>query len=225
MARRFLTPVELPGAPGSPLHAATKQYVDDQISGVAGSGYATGIVPAGAVQPTITHNLNSTSVTVVVKVISTGLIVPVAAEALTVNTVRLTFGTAPIANEYDWMVLAAAPASAQVVPVPPVNLTDAATIATNASQGVHFILGAMAGDRTLGVPTLPTAGQRALWEITASAAQRILTLTTGSAGSFELTNAVPSATITIPSGKTAVIGAMYSLARSRWTGLAVAVTS
>jgi len=45
-----------------------------------------------------------------------------------------------------------------------VTLTDAATIATDASQGNHFAV-TLGGNRTLARPTNPTNGQRAIWEI------------------------------------------------------------
>lgn len=68
-----------------------------------------------------------------------------------------------------------------VKPYPPVDLLDAATVATDAALGTHFRL-VTAGNRTLGVPTNPTSGQVVLWEITASGAARTLTLATGTGG-------------------------------------------
>lgn len=104
-----------------------------------------------------------------------------------------------------------------------VTLTDAATIATDASLAKFFRV-TLAGDRTLGVPTNPTDAQRALWEFTASAAQRTITLTTGSTGSFELTAGLSAANV-IPSGKVGFLAAVYSSSRARWTALAFRVTS
>lgn len=99
-----------------------------------------------------------------------------------------------------------------------VNLTDATTVATNAAAGKHFRV-TITADRTLGVPTNPTDGMRRIWEVTASGANRNLALTTGSAGSFELTTNITSPII-ITSGKTQFIGAIYNSSRSRWTVLA-----
>lgn len=104
---------------------------------------------------------------------------------------------------------------------PPVNLTDAATIATDASLCDHYRV-TITADRTLGIPTNPTDAQRAIWEVTASGAQRQLTLTTGSSGAFELTVGT-STPVVIPSGKAAIIGAQYNTSRARWTVLAVRV--
>lgn len=97
-------------------------------------------------------------------------------------------------------------------------LTDAVTIATDASTGKHFRV-TVAGDRTLGVPTNAADGMRKIWEITASAADRTITLATGSAGSFELTTNITSPII-ITNGKTHFIGAIYNASRDRWTVLA-----
>jgi hypothetical protein len=104
-----------------------------------------------------------------------------------------------------------------------VNLSDGATIATDASAGKHFRV-TVAGDRTLAAPTNPTDGMRRIWEITASAADRSLTLATGTAGSFELTTNITSP-ITITNGKTQFIGAVYNSTRNRWTVLASQATS
>jgi predicted secreted protein len=107
--------------------------------------------------------------------------------------------------------------------VVPTTLTDAATIATDANLGRHFRV-SIGADRTLGVPTNPTDAQRVVWEITASGAQRVITLTTGSSGSFELTAGISAATA-IASGKTAFIAAIYNSSRARWSVLSYRVLS
>jgi hypothetical protein len=104
-----------------------------------------------------------------------------------------------------------------------VALTDGASIATDASAGKHFRV-TVAGDRTLAAPTNATDGMHRIWEITASAADRSLTLTTGSSGSFELTTNITSP-ITITNSKTLFLGAIYNASRSRWTVLASKATS
>ncbi|MFE4420453.1 hypothetical protein [Streptomyces sp. NPDC056817] len=94
-----------------------------------------------------------------------------------------------------------------------IALTDAATIATDASRGSHF-KASLAGDRTLGAPTNPTDGQRAIWEVTASGAARTLTLATG-AGGFAFGSDITALTA-IASGKTDFIGAVYSSTANAW---------
>lgn len=104
-----------------------------------------------------------------------------------------------------------------------VTLTDGATISTDASAGKHFRV-TVAGDRTLAAPTNATDGMHRIWEITASAADRSLTLTSGSSGSFEFTTNITSP-ITITNGKTLFLGAIYNASRSRWTVLASKATT
>lgn len=192
-----------------------------------GSGYWAGLVPSGSTFPVIQHDLGTADVSVTVREVATDLLVDVATEtkngagATSANHVRLTFLTAPTSGQYRALIIAGAPAD----PLDLSSLTDAATIVTNAALGSHFVLDAMAGNRSLGIPLNPYDGQKLLWEITASAAQRILTLVTSGTGSFELTSTVSGSAVTIPSGKTAFIGAVYSAARQRWSVLSVAVTS
>jgi hypothetical protein len=94
-----------------------------------------------------------------------------------------------------------------------IALTDAATITTDASYGHHFRV-TIAGNRTLGAPTNPTDGQRALWEVTASGASRTLSLT-GGAGGFAFGSDITGLTATA-SGKTDMIGAVYSATANAW---------
>lgn len=99
--------------------------------------------------------------------------------------------------------------------VPPVTLTDAATIATDASLGDVFRV-TIAASRTLGTPTNPTDGQRARWEVTASGTGPwTLTLTTGAAGSFKFGTS-PASLATIATGTTMFIEAFYRTASARW---------
>ena len=100
-----------------------------------------------------------------------------------------------------------------------VALTDAATIATNVALGKLFRV-TVSANRTLGAPSNPIDGQRAMWEVSASGSDRILTLATGSAGAFKFGSdigAVPA----IVAGTTTFIGAVYRSASQRWHVLAV----
>ena len=101
-----------------------------------------------------------------------------------------------------------------VVPNAPVSLSDAATVATDASLGTLFRV-TIAGNRTLGAPSNPTDGQRAIWEITASGADRTLTLTTGSSGAFLFGSDITALTPVL-SAKTDFIGAVYNSTAARW---------
>lgn len=104
---------------------------------------------------------------------------------------------------------------------PSVALTDGATIAVDASLGRLFRV-TIAGNRTILAPSNAVDGMRVMFEVTASGADRTLTLTTGSAGAFAYGTDFTSIP-TIVSGTTAFIGAIYSSRSSRWHVLAVGV--
>jgi hypothetical protein len=98
-----------------------------------------------------------------------------------------------------------------------VTLTDGATVNTDAAAGALFRLAA-AGDRTLAAPTNPADGMTRQWEITASGAQRTITLATGATGAFVLT-AGTSASYTIASSKILYLIARYDSTQTRWVVL------
>lgn len=91
-----------------------------------------------------------------------------------------------------------------------VPLTDAATVTPDALKG-NFFRWSMAGNRTLANPANPTDGQRIAFELTASGADRTLTL--GSAFAFGADITAISATL---SGKTDYLAAVYSASASKW---------
>ena len=109
-----------------------------------------------------------------------------------------------------------------VVSFPPVNLTDAATVATNAALGTLFRLSTVLNP-TIGIPTNAVDGQQILYEITASGAARTPVFATGSTGAFETGGIVTSASVVIASGKVAYVRAIYREAAVRWRLLAVDV--
>lgn len=102
------------------------------------------------------------------------------------------------------------------IALPPVALTDAATIATDASLGNHFRV-TLAGNRTLGAPTNPVDGQKAIWEVIQDATgSRTLTLTTGSNGAFAFGTDITTITLTTTASKRDFIGAVYNSTAQRW---------
>lgn len=105
-----------------------------------------------------------------------------------------------------------------VVPWAPVALTDAATIAIDASLGNHFRV-TLAGNRTLGAPTNPTDGQRILVEVAQDA-------TGGRTLAYDAVYAfgtdVVSPTLTTTANKVDYLGFVYSSATVKWRCLAVA---
>jgi hypothetical protein len=90
-----------------------------------------------------------------------------------------------------------------------VTLTDAATIATDASLGYRFRC-TMTASRALGVPTNPTDGKEVIWMLTASGGAWTPTWATG-AGGF-----VGTAGTSIASGSTGTLKAIYDLPANRW---------
>lgn len=101
---------------------------------------------------------------------------------------------------------------------PPVDLTDAATIATDASLGTHFRV-TLQGNRTLGAPTNPTDGQKIFYEITQDAAgARTITLD----AAFVLGTDISSVTLTTTASKRDFMGCVYNSAAAKWYVIAFA---
>jgi hypothetical protein len=188
-------------APLSHTHAYAPTVHTHAAADVASGTLAIARVPTG-----------TTSTTVALGNHTHGAAAPAAHAAS-----HATGGTDPITPAAIGAATSGHAHTAALVPFPPVDLTDAATIATNAATGNHFRV-TLAADRALGVPTGATDGQRGLWEFTASAAQRTLTVPTGATDAFELTDGQVAALV-VPSGKTGFLAAIYSFPRRRWTSL------
>lgn len=105
-------------------------------------------------------------------------------------------------------------------------LTDAATIATDASLGMRFTVSIGTG-RTLGAPTNAKDGDLRVWQVTntAGSAQN-LTLTTTAGGFLPMETVegtpVPEvpAVLPIPAGEVLVLVAFYSSALAIWVPIA-----
>jgi len=85
-----------------------------------------------------------------------------------------------------------------------VTLTDAATIATDASLGNIFTV-TLGGNRTLGTPTNPTDGQKAIWIVSQDATG---TRTLAYSNVFSFGTDVTSPTLSTAAGKNDYIGAI-----------------
>ncbi len=97
----------------------------------------------------------------------------------------------------------------------PVALTDAATIATDASLGNRF-RASSATDRTLGAPTNASDGQQCTWRWkNTDSGARTLTLTTGSAGAFRYNGSITVLPATA-AGKAIKFTAEYDSTDQRW---------
>lgn len=91
-------------------------------------------------------------------------------------------------------------------------LTDAATIATDASSGTHFRV-TLGGNRTLGNPTNPTDGQKVVWEfIQDGTGSRTIALDTKFAFGTDITGV----TLTTTASKRDFMGAIYNSTADKW---------
>ena len=98
----------------------------------------------------------------------------------------------------------------------PIALTDAATIATDASLTNRFTV-TLGGNRTLGIPTNPTNGQSVEWEIKQDGTgSRTLTLTASGSGCFEYGTDITSITCTTTAAKVDMLRAVYNSTSARW---------
>jgi hypothetical protein len=93
-----------------------------------------------------------------------------------------------------------------------VTLTDAATIATDASLGNHFRV-TLTATRTLGNPTNPTDGQKATWELIQDSF--------GSHGinfgtKFAFGSDLPTITLSTAGNKRDFLGAIYNSGTDKW---------
>lgn len=117
--------------------------------------------------------------------------------------------------------ITAAPASAaeQATTVEPgalapfvVYLTDAATIAVDASLGNDFRV-TIAGNRTMGTPTNPTNGEQIIFQITqGSGAPYTITWASG----YQFSAALPQPTLSTGAGHTDLLGFIYNATTGTW---------
>ena len=93
-----------------------------------------------------------------------------------------------------------------------VGLTDAATIAVDASLGNDFRV-TIAGNRTIGNPTNPSDGQQIIFQVTQGSGGSF-TLTWGSG--YEFSTGLPQPTLSTAAGQTDLLGFVYNAAKGTW---------
>lgn len=93
-----------------------------------------------------------------------------------------------------------------------VNLTDAAAIAVDASQGNDFRI-TIAGNRTLGNPANPTDGQKIVVQVTQGSGGGF-TLSYGA--DFEFSTGLPQPTLSTAAGNTDLLGFIYNGQKGKW---------
>ncbi len=93
-----------------------------------------------------------------------------------------------------------------------VTLTDAATIAVDASLGNDFRV-TIAANRTMGNPSNPADGQKITFQVTQGAAGSS-TITWGSG--YEFSAGLPQPTLSTTAGQTDLLGFIYNAAKGKW---------
>lgn len=101
---------------------------------------------------------------------------------------------------------------ARAFPLASVALTDATTIATDASLGNYFRV-TLGGNRTLGNPTNMVDGQKCIWELIQDGTGS-RTITLGSA--FALGTDISAVTLTTTASKRDFLGAIYNSTATKW---------
>lgn len=102
--------------------------------------------------------------------------------------------------------------------LPVVALTDAATIATDASAGTTFTV-TLAASRNMGAPTNQTDGQRIMYKITQGGAGSFVITWDAGAGGFQFTTGTPAPTLSTAAGKYDYVGFMYDSGSNKWNCL------
>ena len=93
-----------------------------------------------------------------------------------------------------------------------VALTDAPTIAVDASQGNDFRV-TLAASRTMATPSNPTDGQQIIFQITqGSGGSAAITWGTG----YEFSTALPQPALSVAAGQTDLLGFIYNAAKGHW---------
>jgi hypothetical protein len=93
-----------------------------------------------------------------------------------------------------------------------VALTDAATVALDASQGNDFRL-TIGGNRTMGTPANPVNGQQIIFQITQGSGG---SNTLSWSGGYEFSADLPQPTLSTAAGQTDLLGFIYNAGKSQW---------
>lgn len=109
-------------------------------------------------------------------------------------------------------VLAGTYPSPSRIAYPATALTDAATIAIDASQGNRFTV-TLGGNRTLGTPTSPLDGQPLILEVKQDATG---SRTLAYSPAYEFGTGLASPTLSTAAGDVDLLGFIYSAAISKW---------
>jgi hypothetical protein len=97
-----------------------------------------------------------------------------------------------------------------------VNLTDASTIAVDASLGNDFRV-TIAGNRTMGNPASPSDGQEIIFQVTQGSGG---SFTLNWASSYEFSADLPQPALSTSAGQTDLLSFVYNAAKGAWLGAA-----
>jgi hypothetical protein len=110
-------------------------------------------------------------------------------------------------------ILAAATTVEQTAVAPAVvGLTDAATIAVDASLGNDFRV-TIAGNRTIANPSNPAPGQQIIFQVTQGPGGGF-SVSWGSA--YEFSDGLPQPILSSQAGQTDLLGFIYNAAKGKW---------
>jgi len=182
-----------------------------KLSTLALGGIVSGYVPSGSTTPSIVHALGTVDLVVGVHEETSGLYPLVAAASTDVNTVQLTFVTAPTANQYRYTIVAksALLAAPQVRDVP-VVAPYAASATLNAAAGNNQLMTAT-GNVLLNEPANGADGQWLHLRVIASGAQRVITFN----AALKRPSSIAS-TLTVPASQRGTVGLYFESAYG-WT--------
>lgn len=132
-------------------------------------------------------------------------------------------GTTPVAHSANFtirQVVTSSTLGQMIRPLPTkVGLTDAATIAIDASLGTFFTV-TLGGNRTLGIPSNPSNGQGIVIAVTQDGTgSRTLAYASG-AGGYAFSTSLPSPTLSTAPGAVDYLAFVYNSTPNRWHFLA-----
>lgn len=178
------------------------------------SGSGSGTVNTGIADRVAIYDAAGTTVDSSTKIfdngtnVGIGTIAPRSAVELGVRALNIVGSNVGIGTVLVPTTLSIKGGFSQIVP----TLTDAATVATDASLGNHFRV-TLGGNRTLGNPTNVTDGQRIVWElIQDGTGSRTITLDTKFAFGTDLTGV----TLTTTASKRDFLTAIYNIVEDKW---------
>ena len=188
MGRHSRAPRPAPASGG----ALSRRTIVKAAAGVAVAGAATGSVLTGAASPALAADTNTARVRQAIR----------ARQAAVAGRAAVT-GQATAATT--------AVEQGAVAPAV-VALTDAATIAVDASLGNDFRL-TLGGNRTLADPSNPADGQQVIFQVTQGSGGSF-TIAWGSG--YEFSADLPQPVLSTAAGQTDLLGFIYNAAKGKW---------